>query len=60
MKTVFTVAPMLIPKVGKIYGAISAGAALSGVLPTIMKSINGIVTGTNENELGQAFTAVEN
>lgn len=59
MKTVFTVGPMLIPKVGKIFGAISAGVALSQVLPTIAKSINGIVSGTNDNDVGKFFTTIE-
>lgn len=59
MKLVFTVAPMLIPKVGKIFGAISAATALSQVLPTLAKSVNGIVSGTNDNDVGRFFTSIE-
>ncbi len=42
-KLVFSVAPMLIPGVGSVYGAVSAGIALSQLIPTLMKSVSGII-----------------
>ena len=60
MKTIFTVGPMLIPKVGKVFGAISAANALSQILPTLGKSLNGIITGDNTNDVGNFLTKWEN
>ena len=45
---------------GKIYGTISAITNLASVLPTLGKSINGILTGTNDNKLGEHLTRMEN
>lgn len=60
MKTLFTVGPMFIPYVGRVYGAISATNALSQLIPTLMKSINGIITNNNQNEFGKFWTNIEN
>lgn len=57
-KTAFTVAPLLIPGVGQWYGAISAGLALSKAVPSLMKSINGIITNDNSNSFGSAMNVV--
>lgn len=44
-KTVFKVAPMFIPYVGKVYGGLSATIELGKLLPILYKSIEGIATG---------------
>lgn len=58
-KTALEVLPLLTP-FGQVYGTISAITNLASVLPTLGKSINGIVSGTNENEIGQMLTKMEN
>lgn len=44
-KTVFKVAPMFLPYVGKVYGGLSATIELGKLLPILYKSIEGIATG---------------
>lgn len=44
-KTVLKVAPMLIPYVGPVYGALTAGIELGKLFPVLFKSIEGIATG---------------
>ena len=58
-KTAIEILPLLTP-FGKIYGTISAITNLASVLPTLGKSINGILTGTNDNKLGEHLTRMEN
>ena len=53
-RTIFKVAPYLIPYVGPTLGAIGAVIGLSRSLPTIAKAINGIVTHDSDStEFGQ-------
>lgn len=52
--------PLLIPGVGKVYGTVKALFDLAGVLPTLGKAVNGIITGDNKNDLGTALTQMEN
>lgn len=44
-KTLFKVAPMFIPHVGKVYGGLSATIELGKLLPILYKSIEGIASG---------------
>ena len=44
-KTLFKVAPMFIPYVGKVYGGLSATIELGKLLPVLYKSIEGIASG---------------
>ena len=44
-KTLFKVAPMFIPYVGKIYGRMTAAIELGKLLPVLYRSIEGIATG---------------
>jgi hypothetical protein len=55
-KTVFTVAPYLIPGVGEVLGAATAFTALGRVLPVLGKAIAGVANGKGEDE----FTKVMN
>ena len=58
-KTALEILPLLTP-FGKVYGTISAITNLASVMPTLGKSINGIISGSNENEIGQSLTKMEN
>ena len=44
-KTVATVAPMLIPGVGSVYGGVTAAKELFKLMPVLWKSIAGIAAG---------------
>lgn len=44
-KTVFKLAPMFLPVIGKFYGGLTATIELGKVLPILYKSIEGIATG---------------
>lgn len=58
-KTALEILPLLTP-FGKVYGTISAITNLASVLPTLGKSINGILTGSNDNGVGRTLTQMEN
>ena len=58
-KTALEILPLLTP-FGKVYGTISAITNLASVLPTLGKSINGILTGSNDNGIGRTLTQMEN
>lgn len=61
MKSVLQLGPLLIPGVGQVYGAVRAAMMTAQAVPTLMKSINGIITNDNENtQLGQGLTKWEN
>lgn len=50
------VAPMFIPVVGEIYGYFGAADGLIRVSPVLLKSINGILAGGNDNPQGKALS----
>lgn len=58
-KLVFKVGPMLIPYVGAAYGALSASTELAQLIPTIMKSINGIITNDNNSDFIKSLNKIE-
>lgn len=58
-KLVFKVGPMLIPYVGSVYGALSAGTELAQLIPTLMKSINGIIGGDNDSDFIKKLNQIE-
>lgn len=58
-KLVFKVGPMLIPYVGPVYGALSAGTELAQLIPTLMKSINGIIGGDNDSDFIKKLNQIE-
>lgn len=60
VKTTAILAPLMIPGVGQVYGTIKAINDLIEVMPTLGKVINGIVTGSNDNKIGNALTYAEN
>lgn len=60
IKTVFTMAPLLIPYVGNVYGTVRIIKAVSQLLPVLGKTINGSIFGTNKNDIGKFLTKVEN
>lgn len=63
MKTAFEIAPFFIPYVGEIYAGFKASEAMAGVLPTLYKSLEGIILGDstkgNETDLYKAATKAE-
>ena len=59
-RTIFDIAPMFIPGVGKIYGIIGAVTGLADVMPTFAKAINGFISGSNDNAIGRTLTSAEN
>lgn len=59
-RTTLQVAPLFIPYVGQVYGAVRAGLAMSQLFPTFGKALNGFVTGTNDNAIGRTLTQIEN
>lgn len=59
-KTIFKVAPMLIPYVGPVYGALSAGIELGKLFPVLFKSIEGIASGDlSTSKSAQAATDMQ-
>ena len=59
-KATALMAPLLLPGVGEVYGTVKALFDLAGVLPTLGKAVNGILTGNNKNGIGTALTQMEN
>lgn len=53
------VAPMFIPGVGEIYGYFGAADGLVRVAPVLLKSINGIIAGSNDNPQGRMLSKWE-
>ena len=53
------VAPMFIPGVGEIYGYFGAADGLIRVAPVLLKSVNGIIAGGNDNPQGRALSKWE-
>lgn len=47
---------MFIPYVGTAYGIITAAQALNRLMPVLGKTFNGVITGTNDNELGRKLS----
>lgn len=60
MKTVAGVAPMLIPGVGTIFGAISASMALTQLLPILGKSISNIFNGDTDTHFEKTLNKIQN
>ena len=58
-KTVFTVAPYLIPGVGEVLGAATAFEAINRVLPVLTKAIYGAANGDSESKLGETLNRWE-
>ena len=58
-KTFMQIAPLLIPGVREVYGTISAITTLASVLPTLGKSVNGILGGDG-NDVDKSLTKMEN
>ena len=58
-KTFMQIAPLLIPGVREVYGTVSALTTLASVLPTLGKSINGVLGGDN-NGVDKTLTQMEN
>ena len=56
VRTAAQIAPMFIPGVGYIYGAITAAGALSRVIPIIAKGIDSILTGTDDDPFGRKMS----
>ena len=54
------IAPTFIPGAGTVYGGIRAAVALTSVLPTFYKSIEGIILGEKESSLTKSATELEN
>jgi len=59
-KTVAAVAPYLIPGFREVWGGITAAVALSSVMPTFAKMMEGIVLGDKETGFTKAMNATEN
>lgn len=59
-KALFKTLPYLIPQVSLAYGAVTAGTALTQLIPTLMKSINGIAGGDNESDFMKGVTQFGN
>ena len=59
-KTAFSLVPYFIPGVGEVLGWIGASVALSQTLPVLAKGLDGIITGTTDNEFGRNMTWLEN
>lgn len=55
-KTAFSLVPYFIPGVGEVLGWIGASVALSQTLPVLAKGLDGIITGTTDNEFGRNMT----
>lgn len=47
------------PAIGWIYGGVSAAIALSQLVPTLGKAINGFITNDNQNEIGKNLSTLE-
>lgn len=59
-KTLVNVLPYFIPYVGPALGYAAAGFNLAKLLPVLGKSVNSMINGNNENELGKNLTWLEN
>lgn len=63
MKLTASIAPTLLglvaPPIGLAYGGISALIALSQLMPTLGKAVNGFITNDNENAIGRALNKAE-
>lgn len=60
VEAIAKMAPLLIPGVGRVYGAIKAVKDLSMVAPTLGKTLEGLIVGSTDNGLGEALTTAEN
>lgn len=60
MELVAKVAPLFIPYVGEVYGYVSAANAIARVMPIFGKTINGLISHTNDNPIGEFLTNWEN
>lgn len=59
-KTAVTMAPLLIPGVGQVYGTVKAVTDLAKVMPTLAKAVSGIVVNNNDGKVGSVLTRLEN
>ena len=59
-RTALSIAPLLIPYVNYAYGMLGAGMAIAEASPTIFKSLNAAITGSNTNDFGKSMTSWEN
>ena len=59
-RTALAIAPLFIPYVNYAYGMLGAGVAIAESAPTIFKSLNAAITGSNTNSFGQSMTSWEN
>jgi hypothetical protein len=62
-KTIAAIAPYLIPKFNRVWGGITAGIGLSASLPSLFKSLEGMLTGEdqfeNQSSLWKTMNSVE-
>jgi hypothetical protein len=59
IKLATEIAPFLIPGVGQIYGGVRAAIALSSVMPTFYKSLEGMLLGDTNSDIANMATAAE-
>ena len=59
-RTALSIAPLFIPYVNYVYGMLGAGMAIAESAPTIFKSINSAINGSNNNGFGRTMTSWEN
>lgn len=59
-RTAFMLAPMLIPGVNTVIGWGGAALALAETAPILLRSINGLALGDNDNDFGKAMNSWEN
>ena len=60
MRTAVTLLPYFIPGVGEVLGYVGATMALGQALPVLGKALDSIITGTTENDFGEAMYSVGN
>ncbi len=60
LKIAAEIAPLFIPGVALPYGAVKAAIGLSSALPTLYKSLEGIILGEETSKLNHVATAAEN
>lgn len=60
MKTAVTLLPYFIPGVGEVLGYVGASVALGQALPVLGKALDAILTGSTNNDFGNAMYAVGN
>ncbi len=59
-KTALRIAPFFIPGVGQYLGAVAALGGIASSLPTIAKSLDSFVTGSDNDAFGRSMVSIEN